>query len=248
MNMNRNNKALLLSLVLAAAVLLAGCELLNPISGSGTLVRSVYPAAGFTGIQASNAFVVRVIPDTAYSVAITCDDNLHRYLVVENNAPGVLRLGLVPGSSYFGVTLIAEVHMPVVTVIDASGASTVNVDPGFSSSNTLTVVLSGASLCGFPAITCGDARFDLSGASLVNGAGSAGALVLNVSGASQANLLNLGGTRASVDLSGASQAWVDVGSNPVYLTASGGSTYYYGGTPVLNAPSISGGSRMVRVR
>src|SRR5512147_713212 len=100
MNMNRNTRVLLLSFVLAVAVLLAGCELLNPVSGSGTLVRSVYPAAGFTGIQASNAFVVRVIPDTAYSVTVTSDDNLHRYLVVENNAPGVLRLGLIPGYAY----------------------------------------------------------------------------------------------------------------------------------------------------
>jgi hypothetical protein len=181
-------------------------------------------------------------------VAITCDDNLDRYLVVDYVGPGLLRLGLVPGYNYLGITLIAEVHMPVVTLIDASGASTVRLDSGFSSGNRLTVILSGASDCELANVVCGDASFDLSGASLVTCTGSAGAITLQVSGASRANVLNCTGTRASVNVSGASEAWVDVGARPVDLSASGGSTFYYGGTPALSAPNISGGSRMVRVR
>jgi hypothetical protein len=248
MNMNQKTKALLLSAVVALTAILSGCELFHPVTGSGTLVRSVYPAAGFSGIQVSNSFVVRVVPDNASSVTITCDDNLNRYLVVENHAPGTLRLGLVPGYSYFGITLIAEVHVPMVTTIDASGASTVNLDSGFSSPNGLTVVLSGASQCGIANVACGEAGFELSGASLVTCSGSAASITLHASGASRANVLNCTGTRASVNLSGASEAWVDVGTGPVDLTASGGSTFYYGGSPLLNAPNISGGSRMVRVR
>ena len=246
--MSLKRKAFLLSAVAALVALLAGCELLNPVTGSGTLSRTVYPAAGFSGVQASNSFVVRIVPDSVYSVAVTCDNNLNRYLVVQNDISGTLRLGLVPGYSYFGITLVAEVHMPAVAVVDASGASTVNVNPGFGSLNALSVVLSGASQCTIPSVTCGDARFDLSGASVVTCAGTAGALTVSASGASQANLLNCAGTRAGVDLSGASLAWVDVGAHPVALTASGGSTFYYGGTPVVNPANLSGGSRMVRVR
>jgi hypothetical protein len=248
MNMNRKRKALLFTAALALSAILAGCSLLPPVSGSGTLTRSVYPAGGFSGIQASHSFVVRVVPDTVYSVAITCDDNLNRYLIVDHSGPGSLRLGLVPGYNYFGITLIAEVHMPVVTLIDVSGASTVRLDSGFSSANRLTVILSGSSECELANVVCGDASFIVSGASLVTCTGSAGAITLQVSGASRANVLNCMGTRANVTLSGASEAWVDVGTRPVDLSASGGSTFYYGGIPALGAANISGGSRMVRVR
>ena len=246
--MNQERKAFLFAAAVALSAILAGCSLLRPVSGSGTLTRSLYPAAGFSGIQASHSFVVRVVPDTVYSVTITCDDNLDRYLIVDHVGPGTLRLGLVPGYNYFGITLIAEVHMPVVTLIDASGASTVRLDSGFSSANGLTVILSGASECELANVVCRDVSFDLSGASLVTCTGSAGAIGLQVSGASRANVLNCSGTRASVNLSGASEAWVDVGPRPVDLSASGGSTFYYGGTPALSAPNISGGSRMLRVR
>ena len=88
--------------------------------------------------------------------------------------------------------------MPVVTLIDASGASTVRLDSGFSSANGLTVILTGASECELATVVC--------------------------------------------------EAWVDVGPRPVDLSASGGFTFYYGGTPALSAPNISGGSRMMRVR
>jgi hypothetical protein len=248
MNMNKKRKAFLPAAALALTVFMAGCSLLLPVSGSGKLSRSVYPATAFTGIQASNSFVVRVVPDTVYSVTITCDDNLRPYLIVEHGRTGTLSLGLLPGYTYFGITLIAEVHMPAVTAIEASGASTINLDSGFSSGNGLTVLLSGASQCGLANLVCGDASFDLSGASLVTCAGSAGVITLRVSGASSANVLNCTGTRASVSLSGASEAWVDVGTSRVDLSASGGSTFYYGGTPTLAAPNISGGSRMVKVR
>jgi len=243
-----NLKRIALLCCAALAVLLAGCSLLPPVTGSGTLTRSMYPAAGFSGIQASQSFQVRVVPDSVYSVSITCDNNLLRYLIVENNGTGTLRLGLIPGYNYFGVTLVAEVHMPVVGVIDASGASTVRLDAGFASAHGLTVVLSGASVCEFASLVCGDASFDISGASLVTCTGSAAAITLNVSGGSRANVLNLAGTRANVNLSGASEAWVDVGTGPLDLSASGGSTLYFGGSPALIARDLSGGSRIVRVR
>ena len=238
--------ALLPCAVLVA--LLAGCSFLMPVTGSGTLTRSSYPAAGFSGIQASETFLVRVVPDSVYSVNVTCDNNLLKYLIVEHNSGGTLRLALVPGYNYVGVTLIAEVHMPVVTVIDASGASTVRLDTGFAPNQGLTLVLSGASTCELTNVASGDLSIDISGASQVTCTGSAAAITLNVSGASRADLLNCMGTRANVHLSGASEAWVDVGAHPIDLWASGASTLYYGGNPALVARDLSGGSRIVRVR
>jgi hypothetical protein len=243
-----NMKRIALLFCAALVVLLAGCSLLPPVTGSGTLTRSMYPAAGFSGIQASQAFLVRVVPDASYSVTVTCDSNMIRYLIVENAGMGTLRLSLVPGYNYLGVTLIAEVHMPVITVLNASGASTVRLDPGFASTQGLTVVLSGASTAELSSLICGDLSLDLSGASQVSGSGSAAAISMYVSGASRANLLNCAAARASVNLSGASEAWVDVGTRPLDVSASGASTLYYGGTPAMTARNLSGGSRIVRVR
>jgi hypothetical protein len=236
-----------LALAVSLAAILCGCSLLPPLSGSGRLTRSAYPVSGFTGIQASQSFQVSVVPDPSYSVTITCDDNLLRYLVVERSGTS-LRLGLVPGYMYSGVTLVAEVHMPVVEVIDASGASTVRLASGLAASSRFAVVLSGASTCEVASAGCGDASFDISGASLVTCDGTASGLTLILSGASRANLLNCAGSRATVTLSGSSEAWVDVGTRPIDLSASGASTLYYGGTPTLAAHDLSGGSRIVRVR
>ena len=241
--------ALGLAVALAmAAATLGGCDLLPTVSGSGIMTRSVYPVDECTSIQASHAFQVRVVPDPVFSVAVSCDDNLPSYLVVRREAGGSLRLGLAQGYHYAGVTVTAEVHMPVVQAIDASGASSVRLDPGFSSTAPLTVVLSGASRLDAPAVTLGAATFDLSGASRVSCGGTATALTVTASGASQAALLDCAAGSAHVGLSGASQAWVDVGSGPITLSASGASTLYYGGSPSFAACNLSGASRTVKVR
>jgi len=238
------------TLLLAAGLLgaLAGCMLLPAVTGSGRLTSTAHPAAGFTGIQASHAFQVRVVPDPVYSVSVTCDDNLLPYLLVQNSGTGSLRLGLIDGYNYLGTTLLAEVHMPVVAVIDASGASSVRLDSGFSLPGRLAVVLSGASVCEATGISCGEATFDVSAASLASFTGTAAGLTLAVSGASRVNLLDCPAGPARVTVSGGSEAWVDVGSQRVDLDASGASTLYYGGTPALAVHSLSGGSRIVKVR
>jgi hypothetical protein len=232
----------------ALIVLLAGCSMMMRVMGSGTLTRSAYPAAGFSGIQASQTFLVRIVPDSVYSVNVTCDDNVLRYLIVENPGGGTLRLSLMSGYNYTGVTLVAEVHMPTLAGIDASGASTVKVDPGFPPVQAFRLTLSGASTCEIAQLAGGDLSMDLSGASKATVNGSAGAMTLNVSGASHADVLNCTGTRATVNLSGASEAWVDVGTHPIDLSASGASTLYYGGSPALVTRELSGGSRIVKVR
>jgi hypothetical protein len=241
-------KRIMVVLCASLIVLLAGCSFLLPIKGSGTLSRSVYPASGFSGVQASQSFLVRIVPDPVYSVNITCDDNIQRYLIVEHDGHGTLHLSLAQGYNYTGVTLIAEVHMPAVNVIDASGASTVNIDSGCTAPQGLRLALSGASTCQLSNVTCGDLSVEVSGASQFTCTGSAAAITLNVSGASHADVLNCTGTRADVHLSGASEAWVDVGTHPIDLSASGASTLYYGGSPALNVRDLSGASRVVRVR
>ncbi len=234
--------------IVSLAAVLSACAFFPVVSGSGVMARSEYPVPACTSVQASNAFQVRVVPDSAFSVAVTSDDNLQPYLVVRRDGASSLHLGLAQGYTYVGVTVRAEVHMPTISAVDASGASTVQLDPGFSSASPLTVVLSGASVLDAPALVTGNAVFDLSGASTAAVSGSASALSVVLSGASHARLLDFASPQAQVNLSGASDAAVDVGTGPVRLVASGASTFYYGGTPAFSTCDLSGASRIVKVR
>jgi hypothetical protein len=236
-------------LVLAAmAIVLSGCGFFPVVTGSGMPVTAAYGLNGFTGIQASQTFQVRVVPDSLYSVDVTCDDNLVPYLIVDTIPGGTLRLALAQGYTYEYVSISAVVHMPALSMLDASGASAFDVGAGFVSAHPLAITLSGASSANVAGIVCGELSVDASGASKATLAGSPTFETIFASGASHANLLNCLTTSADVNLSGASDAWVSVGTGIVSLHASGASTLYYAGTPVFSPYDLSGTSRTVKVR
>lgn len=248
-----------LLIVLAAAVF-AGCGLFG-VEGSGYIVDNEYAFTDFTKISADHAFKLTIVPDTVYSVTVTCDDNIVSYLDVLQRDDGI-EIGLKDWNNYYNVTLSAEVHMPAMNALALSGASGARVSEGFSSAAAVTVLASGASSVEILGLTCGSIRMELSGASdLTASAVSAGSLdavlsgasdisasgavtteSVNASGASHARLLDMAATSAGVILSGASDAWIDVGGGVITLSASGASTLYYAGTPVFGYQELSGGS------
>ena len=235
-------------LVLAAlAVVLSGCSFFPTVTGSGTPATAAYGLAGFGGIQASESFKVRVVPDSIFSVDVTCDDNLLPCLVVDTTPGGTLRLSLQQGYSYRFITVSAEVHMPALELLDASGAGAFDVGAGFVSIRPLAISLSGASTANVAGIVCGNLTVDISGASSATVAGSPSSESILASGASHADLLNSVVRSADVTLSGASDAWVNVGAGVVSLHASGASTLYYAGTPAFSPCELSGTSRMVKL-
>ena len=230
---------------IAVAILLGGCGLIHPVVGSGRLESQSYGLAGFTRLEASNAFVVKLVPDTRFSVLVTSDNNLGALLIVEKTGPDTLRLALDPSHTYVGVTVRAEVHMPAVASIDASGASSVTATQSFAQGISTSVTLSGASLLTLSYLSCSDLTLDLSGASTATIAGLTGNETVTASGGSHANIVGCAGTQANVDLSGASDATVN--AQAITLTASGASTLYYLGSPAIVTRDLSGGSRIVNV-
>ncbi len=137
-----------------------------------------------------------------------------------------------------------------------SGASTINLDmetgdfearvSGASDldinmkAGTLDTEISGASkLTGN--IDTGNSRIELSGASDVRLTGSGSDLRLECSGASGAKLIGYPVTNADVNLSGASDADIDVSGN-LDVTVSGASTLNYYGSPDLGRTDITGAS------
>jgi hypothetical protein len=260
--MKKNIAILILA---AAAVLLAvGCELFPVIEGSGFPRTESFAVPGFTRVAAESTFKVQIIPDAAYSVSVTCDDNLVPYLVVDRSGD-MLTLGLKPGYTYRQVILAAEVHMPSLAAASASGASELRVQAGFTGSPALAITASGASTVECAAISSGNFTTDVSGASTVtvqslatgsfaatvSGAstltatGSAVTETLSVSGASRADLRSLAGTQASVNMSGASKTFINVGGGRITLTVSGASTLYHTGSPVFVINELSGGSSIM---
>ena len=236
-----------IAVLVALAALLAGCMFFPMVEGSGILRTSAYPLAGFSKISADQVCRLHVVPDTVFSVTVTCDDNLLPYLVVEKSASGALSLGLEQGHLYGRVTLFAEVHMPALSSLDFSGASEARVEPGFVSTLPLDITLSGASGAQVSGLACGAMSATVSGASTLSARGTARTETVTVSGASSADLTACPAASARVSLSGASDCSVSVGSGPLTLSASGASTLYYTGSPALLTLELSGTSRVVRV-
>lgn len=240
-----NMKRFILVLCGAAVALLAGCDFFPLVQGSGYLTTSTYNFADFSTVTASQACRVHVVPDTAYSLRVTSDDNLVPYLEVWKNAAGSVQIGLAEGNNYHGITFNAEVHMPVLVGLDLSGASEARVDSGFTSAQPLDVTLSGASLVTLNGLSCSAVNADLSGASTLSISGSTTSETVVVSGASTANLLGCAAARATVAVSGASEAWIN--ASQISLSASGASKLYYLGNPSIQTNNLSGASVLVKV-
>src|SRR5271169_581049 len=131
-----------LILVLCAAALLAGCDMLPSVHGSGYLTTTTYDFIGFSAIAAAQGCRVHVVPDTTYSVRVTCDNNLLSSLDVRGNGAGSVLIGLAQWNTYHGITFNADVHMPVLAGLDLSGGSEARADSGFTSTQPLDVTLS----------------------------------------------------------------------------------------------------------
>lgn len=238
-------KRFILVLCAAAVALLVGCDFFPLVQGSGYLTTSSYNFSSFSTIAATQACKVHVVPDTTYSVRVTCDDNLLPYLEVRRNVAGSVLIGLAQGNNYHGITFNAEVHMPVLVGLDLSGASEARAEPGFSSTQALEITLSGASFVDIKGLSCSAVNADISGASSLAISGTATSETLFISGASTANLLACAATQATVAVSGASQAWVN--ASQITLSASGASTLYYLGNPSIQTNNMSSASQLVKV-
>lgn len=236
---------LILVLCAAAVALMVGCDFFPLVQGSGYLTTSTYNFTDFSTIAATQACRVHVVPDTAYSVSVTSDDNLLPYLEVRRNGAGAVLIGLAQGNNYHGITFNAEVHMPVLVGLDLSGASEARVDSGFASTQPLDATLSGASLADIKGLSCTAVNADISGASSLSIGGTIASETLIVSGTSTANLLACAATRATVAVSGASEAWINAGQ--ISLSASGASKLYYLGNPSIQTNNLSGASVLVKV-
>jgi hypothetical protein len=214
------------------------------VNGSGRIVTEDFDIRGFSRVDISHAFNVEIIQSGSYEVTVRVDENLQRHLRIEKRGD-TLVIGLKPYRRYSlrRVTMEAQVHMPDLRGIDASGASDVRIS-GFSSAKDFDVDLSGASYLDGE-ITARDVRIQVSGASRVRLRGEAAELYLDASGASNVDLEDFPVQDADIELSGSSEANV-VLNGTLDIDASGASRLYFGGSPIMGRVDLSGASSIKR--
>jgi hypothetical protein len=237
-------RLLLLSLF---AVLVSGCccpwtvrRVITNVTegGSGVLVTREYSMDSFTEVVVSGPFEAEISQGQDYSVAVTVDDNMERYLDVEMRG-SVLHIGFDAPSLLRETTLRARVTMPDLRALEASGASRVSME-GFRPTSRFDMTVSGASMVKGE-LNADDLTLRISGASTVTLDGSAGDADIEVSGASRARLEELLLRDVEVEASGASSAALNL-TGRLNADASGASSITYTGNPTLGRISESGAS------
>ncbi len=189
--------------------------------GSGQLVTEEKSFSDFTSVEAETGVEVIITPSNSYSVIITADDNVIDFVRVSMLGE-TLDIDITPGTSISSgslrpLTLRVEIAMPELRELELSGAAE-GVVTGFTFTEVFVL--------------------DLSGASNVVIDGTADDMILRGSGASNADLSNFRVQNADVDLSGASEATINVDGR-LDADLSGVSTLLYIGEPTLGNIDVS---------
>jgi len=222
--------------VLLLVAALSGCSILGP-SGSDSVVTITSDNAGFDRVVISDAFRVSIRQGEAFSVVLRVDEDLKDDVEVSQDGRTLtigLRPALTPGVNR--ATLEADIAMPLLTALEASGASRIALS-GFESQEDLFVEAAGAGVVTGD-IRAGDSTMTASGSSVISLAGSSGVLVLEVVGASSADLAEFLATDVHAVLRGASEAVV-YASGTLDVEASGASHLTYVGDPTLGSVQTS---------
>jgi hypothetical protein len=198
---------------------------LGGVTGSGHLVTIQENVSGFNHVIISSGFRFTITQSAAYGVSVTIDDNLVNYVQVIQTG-NVLTIGFTPGHS---ISLIfsspsVSISMPDLAQLEISGGTTGTIS-GFALSHDFSVIASGGSG--------------------VTGSGSAVNLTVDASGGSHVDFSNFPVTNANLDVSGGTQATVNVNGR-LDASASGGSQVYYLGNPTLGSITATGGSAVTK--
>lgn len=252
-------KVAVLMALIAATLTFAACgDDDGGIVPSGNVVTKTFELTDFDGVQ-FGLYDAEIDRADDFSVTVWVNDNLAEFVEAEVKGD-TLDLRFKPDGGVNGkLTLEAVITMPAISRLDVAGTGSALVS-GFGPSDSLDLVVSGASGVG-GAFEATDVSVVLSGASSIDGgitatnfdatvsgassialSGSADALVLDLSGASHAELSEFEATTAGIELSGASNALVNVSDVIDPAVASGASTLLYLGDPELRNVNTTGAS------
>jgi Putative auto-transporter adhesin, head GIN domain len=255
---------LLSALVTGIVISMTGCSgtFGSPVIGNGLVQTKAYNNVGFDKIEIDNAFQADVNYANVFAVNITMDSNLFEYLDIEQLG-STLHIGLQKNHSYFDTTQKATITLPDLRGISVSGASKANINQ-FNSNNDMNISVSGAGRLDCTDIKAGNTQIEVSGAGQTNGTlsmaggnfdisgastlqiqGNTTNITAHISGASSGKLDNLMVVTANMQVSGASNATVNV-STGIDANVSGASRLYYIGSPTLGNINVTGASTFTK--
>lgn len=258
-------KLAVISIVLALVLIFSGCSgtFGTPVTGNGKLETRTFDLVGFNRLEISNAFQVEVTRADSFAISITADGNLFQDYLDIRKFGSTLHIGLKTNHSYFNTTQRAILTVPDLRGIDVSGASKAHVI-GFTSTTALSVEVSGASTLELTNIKAGNTNLEVSGASHASGEleitggnfnvsgassleleGTADNINAEISGASNGKLEDFNIAEARINVSGASNANINV-SGELSAEVSGASRVYYTGNPTLGSVNVTGASTFTK--
>jgi hypothetical protein len=228
-----------------------------------TMATKDYDLEGFTKIEVGGAFEMEITRGDSFKVSVTADDFPHVRVEKVDNTLIIKRQG-IEWFAPFHSRPTATVTLPLLTYLDISGASQVNIE-NFQSDADLVLNLSGASHIKAINIAAGgldlkvtgastltghikatkDAKLEASGASRIELTGAAANMVVKITGASKAELGQFPAQNADLEVSGASNASVNL-NGKLNANVSGASKLLWAGSPIMGDIQTSGASSLKR--
>ncbi len=231
-----------LAVTLLSAVLFTSCRYATGkrIKGNGNVVTQARSFSGFTGVDVSSAFQLYVKQDSVFSVKVEADDNLQSYILIKQDG-NTLRI-MEEHNTNLDATGRIKVYVsaPVFNALDASGACKIISENVLTSTEEITVDVSGASNAELE-LRAPKVSGEMTGASDLKLKGQTKDLRIRGSGASNAKCFELLSENAEVDVAGASIADV-FASVKLKVDASGASDVRYKGNAAVTQNTSGAGS------
>ncbi len=232
--------SLFFGLILAFAVL-NSCDH-DTIRASGKVTSLDYSIPSYSELHISDAFNTYItFSDTEESVRIEANENLHDKISVKREG-NALVIGLEKFSSVSGnATMNAYIVTNDIATFDISGASRLTLENEWLVTDG-RIDLSGAS--DFTGEVNSERLYlDMAGASRLDLFGNAASLNAKLSGSSGIRDYDLNVENLKIELSGASEAFLNV-NETIDVTASGASVLNYKGDATVTNKKLSGSSEV----
>ena len=224
--------AIVLIVIVAAVVVIGlistvfffgGWSPFGKVVGSGNLVTNEQLFSDFTSVDARSGFLVEISKSNEYSILVTTDDNVMEFIEITKSGD-TLNIGVKWGSSIISTTMKVKITMPELDSLELSGGSQGKLEE-FIFTNSFSI--------------------DLSGGSSLVGLGEANDFTINASGGSILDFSDFSANDVNVELSGGSQATINI-DGTLDADLSGGSHLSYIGDPTLNNIETTSGSTIIK--
>ena len=218
--------------------LMAGCIPEKGVKGDGDVVKEERKVSGFNSLEVGGAFTVYLYQGNKESLTIEADKNLMEFIRTEVKGD---RLEIYTENKSINKFTKMNIYLTFVDLemIDVSGAADI-LGEGKMQFKDLTLEASGASEVELE-LEVSMLRADFSGASEVELAGKAASVKCECSGASEIDAYDLMIKHGEFDVSGASDAKVNV-SDMLEVDVSGAASLKYKGDPKLSSDVSGAGS------